>query len=61
MEWCFEERFQKEAQTEEGVWDFVRTHLEYLPIIKHQGGALQLIQERDPPHPFRSDGGLLRP
>ena len=44
----FEERFQKEAQTEEGVWDFVRTHLEYLPIIKHQGGALQLIQERDP-------------
>ena len=32
----FEERFQKEAQTEEGVWDFVRTHLKYLPVIKRQ-------------------------
>ncbi len=33
----FEERFQKEAQTEEGVWDFVRTHLKYLPVIKESG------------------------
>jgi hypothetical protein len=33
----FEERFQKEAQTEEGVWDFVRTHLKYLPVTKKQG------------------------
>jgi hypothetical protein len=44
----FEERFQKEAQTEEGVWDFVRTHLNYLPVTKQQGPVLQLVPERDP-------------
>jgi len=46
----FEERFQNEAQTEEGVWDFVRTHLKYLPVIKRGAGATQLIAvtERDP-------------
>ena len=44
----FEERFQKEAQTEEGVWDFVRTHLKYLPVIKRQGTLMQFIPERDP-------------
>jgi hypothetical protein len=44
----FEERFQKEAQTEAGVWDFVKTHLEYLPVTKYQGALLQLIPERDP-------------
>ena len=44
----FEERFQKEAQTEEGVWDFVLTHLMYLPVIKQQGASLQFIPERDP-------------
>jgi len=44
----FEERFQKEAATEEGVWDFVRTHLKYLPVIKRQGFALQMVAERDP-------------
>jgi hypothetical protein len=44
----FEERFQKEAQSEDGVWDFVRTHLKYLPITKHLGTLLQFIPERDP-------------
>ena len=44
----FEERFQKEAQTEEGVWDFVRTHLKYLPVTKRQGVLLQMVPERDP-------------
>ena len=44
----FEERFQKEAETEEGVWDFVRTHLKYLPVTKRQGALLQFIPERDP-------------
>jgi len=39
----FEERFQRDAQTEEGVWDFVRTHLKYLNSFKPQG-----IPERDP-------------
>ena len=44
----FEERFLREAQTEEGVWDFVRTHLQYLPVIKQQGALFQIIPERDP-------------
>jgi DNA methylase len=44
----FEERFEKEALTEEGVWDFVRTHLNYLPVIKRQDVLLQFVPERDP-------------
>ena len=44
----FEERFLREAQTEEGVWDFVRTHLQYLPVTKRQGALFQFIPERDP-------------
>ncbi len=44
----FEKRFPKEAQTEKGVWDFVRTHLKYLPITKQQGALLQFVSERDP-------------
>ena len=44
----FEERFHKEAQTEEGVWDFVRTHLKYLPVTKQQGVLLLMVPERDP-------------
>ena len=44
----FEERFQQEAQTEEGVWDFIRTHLKYLPVIKKQGLDIVVVPERDP-------------
>jgi DNA modification methylase len=44
----FEDRFQKEAQTEAGVWDFVRTHLKYLPVTKQQEVSLQFVPERDP-------------
>ncbi len=44
----FEDRSQKEAQTEEGVWDFVRTHLKYLPITKRQGVLMLFVPERDP-------------
>ncbi|MEI7789127.1 MAG: DNA methyltransferase [Chlorobiaceae bacterium] len=44
----FEERFLNEAQTEEGIWDFVRTHLQYLPVTKRQGTLMQVIPERDP-------------
>ena len=43
-----EQRFVAEAQTEERVWDFIRTHLSYLPTVKIQGKALQFIPERDP-------------
>jgi DNA modification methylase len=44
----FETRFEQEAQTEEGVWDFIRTHLSYLPVTKLQANFLQIIPERDP-------------
>ena len=44
----FEEQFVTEAETEEGVWDFVRTHLKYLPAVKMQGKELVTIPERDP-------------
>jgi DNA modification methylase len=46
----FEDRFQKSATTEEGVWDFVRTHLKYLPVVKRGASAKHLISvmERDP-------------
>lgn len=44
----FEERFSKEAFTEDGVWDFIRTHLQYLPVVKLQGNSLLQIPERDP-------------
>lgn len=44
----FEKRFQEEATTEEGVWDFVRTHLDYLPVTKSKGALLQMVPERDP-------------
>lgn len=43
----FEDRFQQEAQTEDGVWDFIRTHLSYLPITKGSVGKLDIIPERD--------------
>ena len=44
----FEERFLNEATSEEGVWDFVRTHLSYLPVVKRQNGGIQMVPERDP-------------
>ena len=43
-----EERFARRGETEEGVWDFIRTHLKNLPIIKLRGGQLEIITERDP-------------
>ena len=43
-----EERFAKRGETEEGVWDFMRTHMKNLPIVKAQGGQLAYIAERDP-------------
>jgi DNA-directed RNA polymerase subunit RPC12/RpoP len=44
----FEERFIKEADTEEGVWDFIRTHLKYLPVVKIQNKELIPVDERQP-------------
>ncbi|HBT46728.1 MAG TPA: DNA methylase [Peptococcaceae bacterium] len=41
-----EERFRLKAGTEEGVWEFVRTHLRQLPVPALKGGRLEVLQER---------------
>jgi hypothetical protein len=41
-----EERFQLESGKEEGVWDFVRTHLNQLPIFVAKDGQAEVIAER---------------
>ena len=43
----FEGRFAN-ATDEDGIWDFIRTHLGYLPTVKKQQGELLRIAERDP-------------
>jgi hypothetical protein len=43
-----EERFEKTGGSEESAWDFVRTHLKYLPTVKGRDGSLEFIAERDP-------------
>jgi DNA modification methylase/rubredoxin len=42
-----ESRFAKKGRTEDGVWDFIRTHLQNLPVVKPKGGQLEPIAERD--------------
>ena len=41
-----EDRFRLSAGTEEGVWDFVRTHLGKLPIFVSSNGQPETIAER---------------
>lgn len=41
-----EERFKLIAGTEEGCWDFVRTHLGNLPVFVSKGGRSEVIAER---------------
>ena len=41
-----EERFKLEAGTEDGVWDFVRTHLKQLPVFVSKNGQAEVIAER---------------
>ena len=43
-----EERFTRAGGTEESAWDFVRTHLKYLPTVKMSNGQLEFVAERDP-------------
>lgn len=43
-----EDRFLKSSSVEDSVWDFVRTHLGYLPRVKIKGSELEFIAERDP-------------
>ena len=41
-----EERFNIEAGTEKGVWDFVHNHLQQLPMFVEHGGRAEVIAER---------------
>jgi DNA modification methylase len=41
-----EDRFKLEAGTEEGVWDFVRSHLKQLPVFVGTSGHTEIIAER---------------
>ncbi|HBO6193724.1 TPA: DNA methylase [Pseudomonas aeruginosa] len=43
-----EERFKEIGGTDDSVWDFVRTHLGYLPSVKIRAGELDFVSERDP-------------
>lgn len=43
-----EDRFAKTGGSADSVWDFVRTHLNYLPTVKVRNGKLDFISERDP-------------
>jgi hypothetical protein len=45
---ALEERFTQGLGGEEVVWDFVRSHLEFLPIVKDRAGEIEYIVERDP-------------
>ena len=41
-----EDRFRISAGTEDGVWDFVRTHLKQLPVFVSKNGQAEVIAER---------------
>lgn len=41
-----EDRFGLEAGTDEGVWDFVRTHLKQLPVFISKDSQAEVIAER---------------
>ena len=44
----FEKRFNDEKSTELGLWNFIRAHLDFLPVTKTSGNSLAHIPERDP-------------
>jgi DNA modification methylase len=41
-----EDRFRLESGKEEGVWDFIRTHLKQLPVFVSKDGQAEVIAER---------------
>jgi DNA modification methylase/predicted RNA-binding Zn-ribbon protein involved in translation (DUF1610 family) len=42
----FEKRFRLEAGTDQGAWDFVRQHLNHLPVFVEKNAAVEIIAER---------------
>ena len=43
-----EERFTLTRGSEEGVWDFLRTHLAQLPVFVAKEGRVEVVNERQP-------------
>ena len=43
-----EGRFALTSGAEEGVWDFLRTHLNQLPVFVTKGGQTEVVHERQP-------------
>ena len=43
-----EERFALESGTEQGAWDFLRTHLGQLPVFVARDGRAEVVAERQP-------------
>jgi 16S rRNA G966 N2-methylase RsmD len=43
-----EEQFALDAGTEEGAWDFVKEHLDRVPVFVAPGGRVEQIAERQP-------------
>ena len=41
-----EDRFKLNAGKEEGVWEFIRTHLKQLPVFKSSGRRMEVVAER---------------
>lgn len=41
-----DDRFKLTAGTEDGVWDFVRTHLKQLPVFVSKDGQAEVVAER---------------
>jgi hypothetical protein len=41
-----ENRFKLTAGTEDGAWDFIRTHLKHLPVFVSKDGRAEVIAER---------------
>jgi DNA modification methylase/predicted RNA-binding Zn-ribbon protein involved in translation (DUF1610 family) len=44
----FKRRFLEKAGTEDTVWEFIREHLEKLPVVVQKGNTIEVIKEREP-------------
>ena len=43
----FEQQFLAEGGREKGAWEFVRQHLEQLPVLVEKSGSLEVVAERE--------------
>lgn len=43
----FKQKFLEHAGSEETAWDFIREHLEKLPIVVNKGNKIEIVRERE--------------